>query len=101
MKIVASGFFYVKYLLYISSIIIKTSKTMNNLESTINDLKHELMGFTRELWTLLSTISEDLDEHYEVDSLIRDMEMIDGLGLSDEEWIEEATSYIQQAEDLV
>jgi len=30
LKIVASGFFYVKYLLYISSIIIKTSKTMDN-----------------------------------------------------------------------
>jgi hypothetical protein len=74
---------------------------MKNLESEINDLKHELMGFTRELWTLSSTLSEDSDEYYEVDSLIRDMEMIDGLGLSDEEWIEEAESLIQVAEDLV
>jgi hypothetical protein len=72
---------------------------MNNLESEINDLKHELMGFTRELRAL--SLSEDSDEYYEVDSLIRDMEMIDGLGLSDEEWIEEAESLIQVAEDLV
>jgi hypothetical protein len=72
---------------------------MNNLESEINDLKNELMGFTRELRAL--SLSEDSDEYYEVDSLIRDMEMIDGLGLSDEEWIEEAESLIQVAEDLV
>lgn len=79
---------------------------MQNLQSEINDLVHELEGYRRLLQDYLKKYGPELDqnlddEYYEVDSLIRDIEDIDMFSDNDEEWISEAESLIQHAEEYV
>ena len=80
---------------------------MKNLKSEINELEKELELFHGLLNDYTGEkygpeLDQNLDdEYYEITSLIRDIEDIDIFGYTDEEWIEEAESLIQQAEDLV
>ena len=80
---------------------------MKNLKSEINELEKELELFHGLLHDYNAEkygpeLDQNLDdEYYETTSLIRDIEDIDIFGYTDEEWIEEAESLIQQAEDLV
>ena len=80
---------------------------MKNLKSEINELEKELELFHGLLHDYTGEkygpeLDQNIDdEYYEITSLIRDIEDIDIFGYTDEEWIEEAESLIQQAEDLV
>jgi len=77
------------------------------LESQKNDLYHELQGYLKMLYDFMyenygpNSDHDDDEVFFDCDCLVRDIEGIDGLGLSDEEWIMEAESLIQQAEKII